>query len=144
MSRQKNIIGKFYAITRGKELIEFIVYDNYTLDCPRANVEDAYLFHLKPRFILCSPSNCSFEYRVVECGRVVGRPEDLVERYIIERPLLEFMISHDMIRYSEDTAYLYGIDDMGAFDRDEVPHRYKKAIKRGPILKKQRQGKFNW
>lgn len=142
--KMKNVIGKFYGITYGKELIEFIVYDNNTLDCPRANIKDAYFMRLKPRFVLCSPEDYHFEYRVTVCGRVAGRHEDLIAKYVIDKDLLNHMINRNMIEYSEDMAYLYHLDDRGSFDKGLVKHRYKRALKKGHILKKQREGKFNY
>lgn len=57
------------------------------------------------------------------------------------------MKQHEMIRYSNDMAYLYEFEDKSGYDSDPrhygVGSSYKWAKKKGPILVKQRKGQFN-
>lgn len=141
--QSKSVVSKFYAITFEKELIEFIVYDDQSIECPKAGIKDVYLFHLKPRFVLYSREKGKFEYRIPHLGEDAKTKADLMAKYVIDSDTFKYLKEHGMITYSEDMAYLYQIDDSGAFDKDSVQDRYKKALKRGPILKKQRKGIFD-
>ena len=48
-----------------------------------------------------------------------------------------------MIRYSTDMAYLYGFKDKSGYDREfKEGHPFKWTEKKGPILVKQKKGKY--
>lgn len=139
----RNVVGSFYGITFEKELIEFIVYDDQTIECPKADIKDACLLHLKPRFVLYSKEKGKFEYRIPHLGEFANTKADLIAKYDIDMDLFKYLKEHRMITYSEDMAYFYQIDDSCAFDKSSVQDRYKKALKKGPILRKQRKGIFD-
>ncbi len=49
-----------------------------------------------------------------------------------------------MIRYCIDMAYLYDLPDKGDYDKERYGGTpYKRALKKGPILTKQKEGQFD-
>ena len=142
MENLKNIVGKFYAISFEQELIEFIVYDDNSIDCPSKNVFGAYYMHLKPRFVLYYPGGLYFHGEICENG--FYSKNDSIKTYKIDSRVLDYMKDKEMICYSQDMAVWYGLPEDTSFDRELSKKRfsYKRAIKMGPVLAKQRRGQF--
>ena len=140
---QKQIIGKFYAASFDGKVFEFIVYNDNTMDCPTLNINSFVRIILKPRFILCGTD---FYYEL-KTSSVIGdyNSPGLIETYDIDDNLFQYLKQRGMIKYSTDMAYLYDFSDKKGYDYSEFGVRspYKWAKKKGPILTKQRQGRFN-
>lgn len=136
---EKQVIGMFKAITFDDEVYDFIVNDNQTIDCPKLNLEDMDRINLKPRFEM----HRSDLWYISKASSKVS--DGLIREYDIDEELFAYLKENGMIRYSTDMAYLYGFSDKEGYDRRNpcVPSPYKWAKKKGPILVKQKEGKFN-
>ena len=141
---KKNEIGKFYATTFEGNIIEFIVFDDYTMDCPTLNVYSYKIIELKPRFILWNDTKY-YKYNVPATYQHPN--SQLISNYNIDKNLFEYLKLNRMIRYSTDMAYLYGFEDKKGYDSEPnhygVSSPYKRAKKKGPILTKQKGAIFN-
>lgn len=139
----KQVIGNFSATSFDGVTIEFIVFDDNTMDCPTLNIESFKRINLKPRFDLIG-ENVHYTYNVPASHFEESR---LIENYDIDEDLFAYLKENGMIRYSTDMAYLYGFEDKCGYDSDPrhygVGSPYKWAKKKGPILVKQRKGQFN-
>ena len=145
---EKNEIGKFYAISFNEDIeLEFIVHDDNTIDCPALELHGYNHMALNPRFKL-------FDYKRDEKGHVCAirsyvydvksknkgeNSLDLINMYSIEDPLFDYLYDNKMISYSNEMAVFYGFK----MNRQDGPKPFKRAIKKGPILVKQRQGQLN-
>lgn len=141
---EQHEIGRFYATSFDEKNFEFIVYDDYTIDCPTLGFKNFDYMELKPRFTL-SGKDFYYKYDARPYhGFGVCR---LIKDYNINEELFQFMNKNGMIRYSTDMAYLYGFSDKNGYDSDPryfgVGSPYKWAKKKGPILVKQKSGHFN-
>ena len=52
INMEKQEIGKFYATSFNDIVIEFIVFDDNTIDCPTLGLQDYNSIELKPKFEL--------------------------------------------------------------------------------------------
>ena len=151
----KQEIGKFYATSFNDIVFEFIVFDDNTIDCPNLGLYDYTSIELKPRFELRGHKTDE-EGNFYDFKRYVydakpkekfKNPLELIREYDISEELFDYLKQNEMIRYSTDMAYLYGFSDTKGYDSDPrhygVGSPYKWAKKKGPILVKQREGKFN-
>ena len=142
---EKYETGRFYATSFDGEIIEFIVFNDNTIDCPTLGINSFNRIILKPRFVLVG-ENLYYTYNA---RKKIGFNEnsDLIQNYDIDEELFDYLKQEDMIRYSTDMAYLYGFSDTRGYDSDPrhygVGSPYKWAKKKGPILVKQRKGQFN-
>ena len=140
---EKQEIGRFYAKSFNGIVIEFIVYDDNTMDCPALNVYSFIRIDIKPRFRLRGEFG-HYDYSVPAAH--FGESQ-LIENYVIDEELFGYLKEHAMIRYSTDMAYLYGFEDKCGYDSEPghygVGSPYKWLKKKGPILAKQRNGQFN-
>lgn len=141
---EKHEIGKFYATSFDNNTFEFIVFDDNTMDCPTLGIYSFKRIELKPRFVMWDEKNY-YKYNVP--ANRYGEDSKLIGNYDIDENLFEYLKQHEMIRYSNDMAYLYGFEDKSGYDSDPrhygVGSPYKWAKKKGPILVKQRKGQFN-
>lgn len=140
MERQE--IGRFYAQTFDENTIEFIVYNDNTIDCPILNIFSYNKIILKPRFIIVNYKKY-YKYDV-ESYHYCTKSK-LIARYDIDDQLFLYLKENKMISYSTDMAYLYGFIDKDGFDKKRygVGSPYKWAKKKGSILVKQKNGNFN-
>ena len=142
---EKQEIGRFYAKSFTGNVIEFIVYDDNTMDCPILNVYSFRRIYLKPRFVLCA-KDLYYIYNV-KTNEKYTNSQELIGNYDIDDELFDYLKQNGMIKYSTDMAYLYGFSDKNGYDSDlnhyGVGSPYKWAKKKGPILVKQRKGQFN-
>ncbi len=142
---EKLEVGRFYAKTFNEETTyEFIVYDNQTMDCPTLNFTDLNWIDLKPRFVVSGP-NVRYELNVYGKTRDLDS-QKLIGNYVIDDELLRYLRNNGMARYSTDMAYLYNFGDKDGYDHRAnygVSRPFKRAIKKGPILVRQRSGNFN-
>ncbi len=141
MERQE--IGRFYAKSFDGLIIEFVVYDDNTMSCPTLDIDSFISITLKPRFGIRDEESY-YEYNVAACHNDQCQ---LIEDYYIQEDLFDYLKENGMIRYSNDMAYLYGFEDKQGYDSDPghygVGSPFKWAKKKGPILEKQRKGRFN-
>ena len=140
---EKQEVGRFYAVSFNDIVLEFIVFDDYTMACPALGIDSFRYMLLKPRFIL-SGDGLYYTYKVKAKEKYTS-PQELIARYDMDEELFYFLKDNYMIRYSTDMAYFYGFPDINGYDRnrDGVRSPYKWAKKKGPILVKQRRGQFN-
>ena len=142
---EKQEIGRFYATSFDGNVIEFIVFNDNTMDCPTLNLNSFNRIELKPRFVL-SGKNLYYTYDAKGTQKYTSCP-GLIGNYDINEDLFNHLKQNCMIRYSTDMAYLYGFSDTNGYDSDPrhygVGSPYKWAKKKGPILVKQRKGQFN-
>lgn len=137
--------GRFYATSFDNQIIEFIVFNDNTIDCPTLGINSFNRIILKPRFVLVGEKL----YYTYNARKKIGFNDssDLIQKYDIDEELFDYLKQTDMIRYSNDMAYLYGFEDKNGYDSDPrhygVGSPYKWAKKKGPILVKQRRGQFN-
>lgn len=141
---EKQEIGRFYAKTFDGVTIEFIVFDNNTIDCPTLEIYNINLMELKPRFNLWGEEGF-YSYDVPASYSITN--SKLIGNYDIEPELFDYLKQNQMIIYSNDMAYLYGFEDKKGFDSEPrhygVGSPFKWAKKKGPILVKQKKGQFN-
>ena len=139
---EKQLIGRFYAMSFDGNIIEFIVFNDNTIDCPELNVYNFKRIELKPRFVMWDEKNY-YRYNV-PASHYSGYSK-LIESYDINENLFAYLKQNGMIIYSTDMAYLYGFSDTDGYDKKgyNVGSPYKWAKKKGPILVKQRKGQFN-
>ena len=141
---EKFEVGRFQAISFDNQSIyEFIVFNDYTMACPYLGLSDIRRLYIKPRFIIDGP-NYSYELNVFGAQRDKD-PNHLIGNYAISEELFAILKTNGMIRYSTDMAFLYNFSDKNGYDKRgyHVGSPYKWASKKGPILERQRQGKFN-
>ena len=140
MERQE--IGRFYAASFDGKIIEFIVYDDKTMDCPTLNIKSFKRIELKPRFLLIG-DNLYYKYNAPVSK--ANQNSHLIGEYDIDDRLFYYLRNNRMIIYSNDMALLYGFKNKKGFDYNEFKpgSPYKWAKKKGPILVKQRKGQFN-
>ena len=141
----KKEIGMFYAYSfRGKK-IRFVVYDDKTIDCPILNLRDYNQLYIRPRFRMFSIDGRRYMFNAL--GSNEENKSDLIGRYDIDKKLFNYLKRNNMIKYSNDMAYLYGFSDTKGFDSKKehcgVGSPYKWAKKKGPILTRQKKGQFN-
>lgn len=141
---EKHEIGKFYATTFDENIIEFVVFNDNTMDCPTLGIYSFKMIELKPRFVMWDDKNY-YNYEVPAAHYT--ETCKLIKNYDIDEELFMYLKQNRMIRYSNDMAYLYGFEDKKGYDSDPkhygVGSPYKWAKKKGPILVKQRKGQFN-
>jgi len=142
MDRQE--IGRFHAITFDESSIEFIAFDDNTIDCPILDINSIKMIELKPRFKLFCGDKI-YKYDVTPFN--YGINPKLIGKYDIDKELFDYLKQNRMIKYSQDMAYLYDFEDKKGYDSEKryygVPSPYKWAKKKGPILSKQKKGYFN-
>ena len=138
---ERQVIGKIFAITFNNEVFSFIVYDDNTMDCPKLNITGIKKLTIKPRFEL---SGDGFYYIYDAPVSKIVNP-DLIGYYQIDKDLFPYLKDNNMIKYSIDMAYLYNFNDKDGYDKGKycVKSPYKHAKFKGPILAKQKRGKFN-
>lgn len=140
MERQE--IGRFSATSFDDKIFDFIVFTDNTIDCPTLNINSIKRIELKPRFVL----RCEDSYYVYDApANRKYTDSKLIAKYDIEDELFKHLKENDMIFYSVDMAYLYGFSDKDGYDKGKygVGSPYKWAKKKGPILVKQKEGKYN-
>ena len=143
---EKQEIGRFNAITFNDITIEFIVYNDNTIDCPSLGLESYNRIVIKPRFVL-SGNGKFYTYDVKAKIKTIAPPE-LIANYDIDDELFNYLKQKNMICYSTDMAYFYGFNDKKGYDAKRpgivgTPSPYKHAKKKGPILLNQHNCRFN-
>ena len=134
---EREEVGRFNAVRFDREVYEFIVYDNRTMDCPALGAENAIRLVVKPRFLLFGNG------MIFVNPAMPGVRDGLIKDFDINEELFEYLKGNNMISYSTDMAYLYGFRDKNGFDVADKGHPYKWAEKKGPILVKQKRGQYN-
>ena len=152
---EKQEIGKFYATSFNNNVIEFIVFNNNTIDCPTLGLQDYTSIELKPRFVLnghkIDEEGNFYDFKCytydVKSKEKFKNSLELIGNYDIDEELFYYLKQNKMIRYSNDMAYLYGFSDTKGYDSNPkhygVGSPYKWAKKKGPILVKQKKGQLN-
>ena len=136
---KKQEVGRFYAIRFDEKIYEFIVNNDKTMDCPALRAKSVNKIVIKPRFELFS-ENCSCINPAEHGGNING----LIREYNINDDLFDYLRENNMIKYSTDMAYLYSFKDRIGYDQKyKKGHPFKWAEKKGPILVKQKEGKYN-
>lgn len=139
----KQEIGRFYASSFDEKLLEFVVYDDNTMNCPTLEIDSFDKIELKPRFRIWREKRY-YDYNVPSYRY---GDSQLIGCYDIDEDLFAYLKERKMIKYSTDMAYLYGFEDKYGYDSEPnhcgVGSPYKWAKKKGPILVKQRSGQFN-
>ena len=140
-------IGRFTATTFNERTIDFIVFDDNTIDCPSLNIESYNMIEIKPRFVLW---NGNGRYTYGRYSRYEGYrsyidsdPQTLVAKYNIDEDLFAYLKQREMISYSTEMAMYYGFSDTKGRNDDDIKRPYKKALKKGIAFEKQRKGQFN-
>lgn len=136
---EKQEIGRFYATSFDGRVIEFIVYNDNTMDCPYLDVYSFKKIELKPRFLMYD-DKCYYKYNVPAayyygCSQLIGS-------YDIDEDLFLYLKERRMIRYSSEMAFFYGFSDTNGYDKNKYNHAgspFKWAKKKGPILVKQKK-----
>ena len=134
---EKKIVAKFSAKTFSGKVLEFLVYNDHTMDCPELGVAGIYRMVLKPRFRLFSNNHGRFDYAKK------GTIDELIKEYNIEEHVFYWLRENNMILFSTDMAFLYDLPDKDGYDAIYNKRPYKWAEKKGPILAKQRNGMYN-
>lgn len=114
---EKHEIGKFYATSFDNNTFEFIVFDDNTMDCPTLGVYSFKRIELKPRFVMWDEKNY-YKYNVP--ANRYGEDSKLIGNYDIDENLFEYLKQHEMIRYSNDMAYLYEFEDKSGYDIQDI------------------------
>lgn len=151
---EKQEIGKFNAVSFNEDVdLEFIVYNDNSIDCPALELYEYNRINLKPRFELIGFKKdeegqlCNIKRYVYDVkSRVKNKNSlDLIGRYDIDEELFAYLKENDMIRYSSDMAHLYGFSDKDGYDKERygVSNPYKRAKRKGPILVNQKKGYLN-
>ena len=134
---EKKMIAKFSAKMFSGKVLEFLVYNDRTMDCPELGVTGIYRMVLKPRFRLFSNNHGRFNYSKK------GTIDELIKEYIIDENVFRLLRDNNMILFSTDMAFLYDLPDKEGYDAIFNRRPYKWAEKRGPILAKQKNGMYN-
>lgn len=145
---EKIEVGRFYAVSFNEDVdLEFIVYNNKTIDCPAKELYGYNYMALNPRFRMldykrdaeghaCAIRSYIYDAKAKNKGE---SSQDLIGRYDIDDKLFDYLNDNGMINYSNEMANLYGFK----LKEQKGPMPYKRAIKKGPILVKQRSGQLN-
>lgn len=130
-------IGRLYATTFDEQLYEFIVHNDNTMDCPILGINFIRKIIIKPRFVLILNES----YISPPKPNTI---DGLIRNFDIEDDLFKYLKEQNMIRYSTDMAYLYDFNDKEGYDFEYYEGRpFKWAEKKGPILVRQKNGKYN-
>ena len=131
--------GRFYAKRFYEKVYEFIVYIDNTMECPALGLEVIHRIVLSPRFDLVGK-----DFTFVNPAPL-GVIDGLIKEYIIDDDLFEFLEERNMIMYSTDMAYLYDFQNKKVYDscNGKEKRPFKKAMKKGPILVKWKNGQYN-
>lgn len=155
INMEKQEIGKFYTTSFNDIVIEFIVFDDNTIDCPTLGLQDYNSIELKTKFELhghkIDKDGNFYDFKSytydVKPKEKFKNPQELIGNYDIDEKLFDYLKQNGMIRYSNDMAYLYGFNDTNGYDSDPrhygVGSPYKWAKKKETILVKQRKGQLN-
>lgn len=136
---EKHEIGRFYATRFDDNAYEFIVNSDNTMDCPTLGIESISKIVIKPRFMLFTKKGI---YMTPSNHNVNN--DDLIKDYSIDDNLFDYLKEQGLIKYSTDMAYLYDFKDKKGYDSEfKEGHPFKWAEKKGPILVKQKNGKYN-
>lgn len=113
-------------------------YLNSAIDAPMKRI------YLSPRFLLANPyqempgKTNYFRLNIYKDSKY------LIEKYTFDEGVFEYMKENNMIYYSTDMAYLYDLPIKEGYDYYKKSGRpYKHALKKGPILVKQKKGIYN-
>lgn len=146
----ENIIGQFWAITFDNQVYNFIVTDQLSLYCPQIG-ENRQIKSLaiKPNFEICLNGG-SLRHAVDLAKRHRGESYyengekiPYVAKYIIPEQLIGVLVANEVISYSTDMAYLYGLNPDYACDRKFKGRAFKHVSDKRNILVKQRRGIYN-
>ena len=152
---EKLEIGRFYAVSFDEKIVlEFVVYDNNTIDCPTLGLQDYKEIDLKPRLHMLrykeDENGDKYDYKGytldIKPTEKYKNPLGLIGKYNMDEDLFYYLKENHMINYSSDMAYLYDLPDKYGYDHNDrlgVRSPFKWAKKKGPILVKQRQGQLN-
>ena len=143
MEKERQEIGRFYAKAHNGNVIEFIAFNDNTIDCPSLGINFIKKMLLKPRFLLFG-KDFYYTFDAKPARRDTGGPE-LIKEYAIDEDLFIHLKEKEMIKYSTDMAYLYEFIDKNGYDKGQysVPSPFKWAAKKGKTLVKQRNGLYN-
>lgn len=161
-------IKSFIAVTYDNKPYHFIITDDKKIYCCEFRLEyGADIIELKPNFVLRDKQsqtiyslkeylkehkekNNKTDYKKFMFGYVPKTElektqHDLIKSYIIETPVLEYLIENRMIMYSNDMAMLYGLDPTHAYDQYFQTRSFKKSRHKenAKILTKQKKGIFH-
>lgn len=136
--KRAKVIGKFIATTFNDEDLIFKVYDNDTIECTTLDIGKIRTVHLKPRFELSS----EVMHYTYDAPKEIGSSSKLIKEFDIDEDLMAYLLSKDMVKYSQDMAIMYGFDPLKSYDRNGG-YPFKRAIKKGPILTLEKDGYFN-
>lgn len=143
---QEKVIGVFYAITYNNETYEFIVKNNGLIYSKQIeNNKPINKLLIKPNFwVYFEDGGYTSCDTLARQNGTKNNNNHLIKRLKITKDLLDYLVLTNLIFYSTDMAYLYGLNSNYAYDKNKKTRAFKKLKrKKKPILEQQKQGKFN-
>lgn len=147
---EENIIGQFFAITFDDQVYNFIVTDQLSLYCPQIGEERLIeSLAIKPNFeIRLKKGSLRYAVDLAKRHRGDSYYEDgknlpYVAKYIIPEHLVDVLVANEVISYSTDMAYLYGLNPDYAYDFYFQTRAFKHVPDKSNILVKQKKGQYN-
>lgn len=129
-------MGRFTATSFNGRKFEFILTSDDMLHLPEYSEESYKRLIIKPRFLLMGE----------KCDLKIGSkdPKDLIQSYDIDDKLLDYMYYNGIVNFSSDMSYLYDFKIKQGYDSYQLNGKpFKWASKKGKVLQKQKEGKFN-
>lgn len=160
-------IKSFIAVTYGNKPYHFIITDDKKIYCCEFRLEyGADIIELKPNFVLRDEHSQTIyslkdylreqkEKKKIDYKKFIletiskeeqeKQQEELIQSYIIEPTVLEYLMENKMLMYSNDMAMLYGFDPQHAYDHHFQTRSFKKSRNKEntKILTKQKKGIFH-
>ena len=139
---EKTLIGFVDLVDFNGLVYPFLIYDDCTMDCVSLGIEGIKKLYLKPRFEVETEDACYTLSSQL-------RNDRLISQIICDDNMFDYLYQNKMIYFSTDMAYLYDLPIKEGFDfrrKKECENSgtpYKWAEKKGPILARQKAGKFN-
>lgn len=135
-------IGRFYAISHGGRVHEFIVREDrsiYSSEYPNIRFNKMII---KPNFVLYGKNQKGEEVYV--CPTEGRNDYPLIKKFVIDDNLFDALYLSGTICYSTDMAYLYDLKYKTGYDSCYHEGRpFKWAEKKGKVLQKWKQGIYN-
>lgn len=155
----KEPIMQFFGVTPNNQVYHFLVdSDNKQIYCCEFGSDYVgNIIEIKPNFVLRN-SNHETVYSLndylrenkkknsIKTNHENGHKQqiELIQNYIIEPSVFEYLVENKMIIYSHDMALLYNFDTKYAYDNHLKSNAFKRQRRdKTKILIKQKQGIFN-
>ena len=142
--QKSNYANKFYAIGFNNQIYEFELGEDNLLYCDIVKNKAIRKLYIKPNFEIFFKDGGYLTCEGLARTRNQKDTSYLIGHFHIKDELLEYLVGENLISYSTEMAYLYGLTPLFARDAKEKTRAFKRVKRKSDkILTKQKQGIFN-